>query len=1004
MTPGEAHWYHGAAESAVRIVKRTMKRLREQDNEMSPVMVGLLAVEAENNLAKVNGFSPTQWAYGRFPEDSDNLIVNATAGLKPEDFWKLQRWRLEAEKAYLEENSRDVITRLRNSASRPIRQFARGDWVCAWRVATARAAAQRAKKRGEEANPEPRYFGPGRVALVEPSVHPDGRESIVWVIMGTGLWRCAAEHCRHATEAERTQAMLDQSYVAAKPLEDLIRNMAEYEDITKQQLPNVEDLRDLPAVPSDHGRPEPQPMDAVSEVTEFPRAEAPDDLEDVGTWLPQAKRHRTEAETLDGPEAAVPAVQQRVADLTPGDAAASSSGPAVGADVEFAGYDRGRRLDGLPKRHARVEASPYPPRFGRSAPQGDEHEREALHAVIEQQEQEEQQLLKLLVAATITGDEACFIEVEIKDIEAFCAHPLYYMKKTIVTDKSREVTFRHLSGEHKKLFEEAMAREVNEVLEGQALRALHDEAEVKQAEWMKERCIDMRWILTWKAVEDPVPPPKGEPTVLTRCGEHKAKARVVLIGYKHPDLVKKNPYTHRPELETASPTLSKVGRNMILQGAALDEFEMESADAKSAFIQADRHEEKNQIWVRVVNEISRAMGIAPVNVTRLLGAIYGLTTAPRTFWKDADKKMRVGGFATLQLDRCIWTFSNSAGEVVGRVGTHVDDFLITGKTSDPEWQKAREYLSTMYKWSPWRKGKFIFAGVELMQLTNYSIILSQEDYCDKVDLPAISATRSSQDDAALTSNEISLTRGLLMKAQWRAVQSAPQLCARVGLANTALALAPTVARLKEALKIVKELKKSSKETLIFHAFNQGRKDKLKWHELVQVTWADAGKGNRSDGSSTGGLVIAMAAPEIMSGRESPVSMLDWRSWKLDRKVVGTNGAEAQAVYEGEDKGWKCRVLWANMNGVQLLRGEQNAVAALMKSLLIMDSKGFFDACTRQESAQLGMKSAQDGVEALAVHDATQPETQCTPTWCPGDLNLADMLTKDSVESRKVSAL
>ena len=51
-----------------------------------------------------------------------------------------------------------------------------------------------------------------------------------------------------------------------------------------------------------------------------------------------------------------------------------------------------------------------------------------------------------------------------------------------------------------------------------------------------------------------------------------------------------------------------------------------------------------------------------------------------------------------------------------------------------------------------------------------------------------------------------------------------------------------------------------------------------------------------------------------------------------------------------------------------------------------------------------MKSAKDGVEALAVHDATQPETNCTPTWCPGDLNLADMLTKDSAESRKVSAL
>ena len=68
---------------------------------------------------------------------------------------------------------------------------------------------------------------------------------------------------------------------------------------------------------------------------------------------------------------------------------------------------------------------------------------------------------------------------------------------------------------------------------------------------------------------------------------------------REPTTVKKNPYTQRPELETASPTLSKVGRNMILQAAVLDEHDMESADAKSAFIQADAQEEKNHIWVRV---------------------------------------------------------------------------------------------------------------------------------------------------------------------------------------------------------------------------------------------------------------------------------------------------------------------------------------------------------------------------------------------------------------------
>ena len=97
------------------------------------------------------------------------------------------------------------------------------------------------------------------MALVEPSVHADGKESIVWVIMGTGLWRCAAEHCRHATEAERTKALLDKSHVASKPVEELIKNLAEYDDITQQQLPRVEDMRDLPAAPGDRADLGPDP-------------------------------------------------------------------------------------------------------------------------------------------------------------------------------------------------------------------------------------------------------------------------------------------------------------------------------------------------------------------------------------------------------------------------------------------------------------------------------------------------------------------------------------------------------------------------------------------------------------------------------------------------------------------------------------------------------------------------------------------------------------------------
>ena len=44
---------------------------------------------------------------------------------------------------------------------------------------------------------------------------------------------------------------------------------------------------------------------------------------------------------------------------------------------------------------------------------------------------------------------------------------------------------------------------------------------------------------------------------------------------------------------------------------------------------------------------------------RLMGAIYGLTHAPRIFWLDADKKLQSLGGQPHALERCIWVFVSS---------------------------------------------------------------------------------------------------------------------------------------------------------------------------------------------------------------------------------------------------------------------------------------------------------------------------------------------------------
>ena len=68
------------------------------------------------------------------------------------------------------------------------------------------------------------------------------------------------------------------------------------------------------------------------------------------------------------------------------------------------------------------------------------------------------------------------------------------------------------------------------------------------------------------------------------------------------------------------------------------------------------------------------------------------------------------------------------------------------------------------------------------------------------------------------------------------------------MANSALAHAPTYDKLKEAVKIAKEVRKGSKDSLTFHNFNAGRSKPFAWHELVQATWANASKWNRINGT------------------------------------------------------------------------------------------------------------------------------------------------------------
>ena len=157
--------------------------------------VGALAASMHNGHHRFRGFSPNQWAFGFDPicdtDDIDSMKINQDHGVVPEQYVRMQQMRDKAAQIWKQEVEKDKWTKLTNTISRPRSSLQIGDWVNVWRSATWKAR----KKRGKYYSPEPRFVGPGRVALIEPTVQ--GQEpgtSVIWVVMGSqfsGLEMCA---------------------------------------------------------------------------------------------------------------------------------------------------------------------------------------------------------------------------------------------------------------------------------------------------------------------------------------------------------------------------------------------------------------------------------------------------------------------------------------------------------------------------------------------------------------------------------------------------------------------------------------------------------------------------------------------------------------------------------------------------------------------------------------------------------------------------------------------
>ena len=117
----------------------------------------------------------------------------------------------------------------------------------------------------------------------------------------------------------------------------------------------------------------------------------------------------------------------------------------------------------------------------------------------------------------------------------------------------------------------------------------------------------------------------------------------------------------------------------------------------------------------------------------------------------------------------------------------------------------------------------------MRQFRDFSITVDLEDYTNKFITEApISRERSRQRQESLTAQELSMLRGVLGTASWRAQRVSPQFAADVSLLSTA---DPAVQDLLDANKLVRDMRRSFAQSLHFHSFNE-----TPWQQLVFASW------------------------------------------------------------------------------------------------------------------------------------------------------------------------
>ena len=562
------------------------------------------------------------------------------------------------------------------------------------------------------------------------------------------------------------------------------------------------------------------------------------------------------------------------------------------------------------------------------------------------------------------------------------AEETWLLLATATKKQRTEVKLSNLSAAEFAEFQQAKQAEVDNWIKTGTISA------ILKNQIPEEQILRCRWILTWKPLDNVNQKEdtklQKEAKITNQSRSHKAKARLVVLGYLDPKL---------EEVPRDSPTLNKTSRMIVLQTISSHSWKMRSFDIKAAFLQGQPQADR-VIAIDPVPELRKAMNLKPHEVCRLNKGAYGLIDAPYLWYCALVNELLRLGFEACPFDPCCFVLRTPAAQgqestLEGILGIHVDDGIGGGS---PVFEEAIKQLEKTFPFGSHKVSAFTFTGVELNQHHDFSITMNQSAYVRKINPIAIETNRKSQLENPVTEPERLALRGLVGSLQYAAINTRPDLSSKLSFLQSTINHAK-IENLMEANRLLHEAKKHHEVTITIKP--------IPYPDFRFLAFSDASFSSSTRPDSHAGTIIVGTHKDINQNCQCPISPLTWGCRKIQKVVTSTLSAETMALSSTLDQLSWLRLFWSWIHDptVQWKKPEDAlqklapAITVPTKSedadLTITDCKSLFDMITRTAPPSCSEFRVQ--LMARAIKESLREGTILR--WVPSGAQLADALTK-----------